>query len=379
MGQVFSKSGTDKQRSTLEHKNVQRILFVTLFTAVLAFSGIFVLHRENLFLFSDLFFAVTAFYGVASAAFSLFAFQLLRRKSKKSEAWLFQMVYLIANAGFLAYISYSVWAGTGSLVVYGFAVLLNSCSLLYNKGEYVLCAGIELLMPLVLYMDKALLPQHLWFVAGVHLLGAVVAFELGRGHRMAEEYRKKYVEEVKAAEQDPLTKVNNRRGMMRRVVSVWPALEEANYPVAVMVIDIDHFKKYNDRFGHPGGDMCLCRVADTVRATVKGVPALVSRIGGEEFLVFLYGLEEEDVFALAERIRKNIEAMGLPHAEEAKYRYVTASIGVAADRCSEEISFGGLYRRADKEVYRAKNAGRNKISCHSGSVSSGMERRVNMR
>ena len=379
MGQVFSKSGIDRQIRTLEHKNVQRILFVTLFTAVLAFTGIFVLHRETRFLFSNLFFAVTAFYGVASLAFSLFAFQLLRRKSKKSEKWLFQMVYMFVNAGFLAYISYCVFACTGSFVVYGFAVLLNSCSLLYNKGEYALCTGIELLMPLGLYMDKALLPQHLWFVVGVHVLGAVVVFELGRGHRMAEEYRKKYVEEVKAAEQDPLTKVNNRRGMMRRVVSVWPALEEANYPVAVMVIDIDHFKKYTDRFGHPGGDMCLCRVADTVRTTVKGLPALVSRIGGEEFLVFLYGMEEEDVFALAEQIRRNIEAMGMPHAEEAKYRYVTASIGVAADRCSEEISFGGLYRRADKEVYRAKNAGRNRISCHSGNISTRMERKVNVR
>ena len=379
MGYVFSKTGTDRQRKTLERKNVQRILFVTLFMVVLAVACTLGLKKENRFLFPDKFFVAVAFYGVVSFAFSALAFQLLKRKSKKSEMWLFQMVYMIVNISYLTYLSYSVWSCTGTLLVYGFAILLNSCCLLYNKGEYALCMGIELILPFVLWKGEALLPQHVIFVAVVHVLGLVVALQLGRIYRMAEEYRRKYVEEVKAAEMDPLTKVNNRRGMMRRVVSVWPALEEANHPVAVMVIDIDHFKKYNDRFGHPGGDACLCRVADTVRATVKGVPALVSRIGGEEFLVFLHSLESEEVYALAEQIRKNIEGMGMPHAEDAKYRYVTASIGVATDRCSSEISFGGLYRRADKEVYRAKNAGRNKVSYHRSDFSTRMERRVSAR
>lgn len=379
MGNVFSKAGTDRQRKTLERKNVQRILFVTLFMAILSLACTLGLRKENRFLFSDSFFVAATFYSVVSFAFSGFAFQLLKRRSKKSELWLFQMVYMIVNISYLTYLSYSVWACTGSLLIYGFAVLLNSCYLLYNKGEYALCMGIELILPLVLWKGETLLSQHVIFIAAVHVLGLAVALQLGRIYRTAEEYRRKYVEEVKAAELDPLTKVNNRRGMMRRVVSVWPALEEANHPVAVMVIDIDHFKKYNDRFGHPGGDACLCRVADTVRATVKGVPALVSRIGGEEFLVFLHSLEAEEVYALAEQIRKNIEGMGMPHAEDAKYRYVTASIGVAAERCSSEISFGGLYRRADKEVYRAKNGGRNRVSYHNSDFSTRMERRVNVR
>lgn len=379
MGQVYSNGGTDKQKKTLERNNVQRILFVTLFMAILAFSGILFLRRGDFFLLSDKFYVSVAFYGVVSAAFCCFAFQMLKRRSKKSELWLFQMIYMIVNISFLTYISYSFLTCTGSLALYCFFVLVNSCCLFYNKGEYVLCMGIELLLPMLLYLDKVMTPQHTMLVVITHLLSGIMAFELGRSHRTAEEYRRKYVQEVKAAELDPLTKVNNRRGMMRRVVSVWPALEEANHPVAVLVIDIDHFKKYNDRFGHPGGDACLCRVAETVQKTVKGVPALVSRIGGEEFLVFLHGLEEADVVTLAEQIRRNIEGMGMPHAEEAKYRYVTASIGVAADRCSSEISFGGLYRRADKEVYRAKSAGRNRVSCHGGSLWRETERRVNAR
>ncbi len=379
MWQVFSKQGTDKQRATLERRNVQRVFFVTLFMAVLSFSCVLVLRGKEKVVFPDKLWVACAFYGVLSAAFSCFAFQLLRRKSRKSELWLFQMLFLIANTSFLTYISFCFWECTGSFIVYGFCVLINSCSLLYNKGEYGLCFGIGCLMPVVLFFDGLLTTQQTFVICGVHLLGAVVAFELYRGYRQAEEYRRKYVQEVKAAEMDPLTKVNNRRGMMRRVVSVWPALEQARRTVAVMVIDIDHFKKYNDRFGHPGGDVCLCRVAETVRNTVKGAPALVSRIGGEEFLVFLHGMEGEAVHELAEQIRINVEKMGMPHSEEAKYRYVTVSIGVATDRCSSEISFGGLYRRADKELYRAKNSGRNRVSYHSAEFLTRMERKVNIR
>lgn len=379
MGQVFSKQGTDRQKCTLERKNVQRVFFVTLFMAVLSFLCVVLLRKKEAAAFSDKLWVACVFYGIVSAAFSCFAFHFLRRKSKKSELWLFQMIYLIANTSFLTYLSFSFWECTGSFVVYGFCVLMNSCGLLYNKGEYGLCVGIEFLMPVVLFLEKVLLPQQVFFMGAVHLLGAFVAFELYRGHKLAEEYRRKYVQEVKTAEMDPLTKVNNRRGMMRRVVSVWPALEHARRSVAVMVIDIDHFKKYNDRFGHPGGDACLCRVAETVRNTVKGFPALVSRIGGEEFLVFLHGMEGETVYELAEQIRTNVEKMGMPHAEEAKYRYVTVSIGVATDRCSSEISFGGLYRRADKELYRAKNSGRNRVSYHSAEFLTRMERKVNIR
>lgn len=379
MGQVFSKNGTDKQKLTLERKNVQRILCVSLFSAALAGGALIFLRKSVQNTLSEDFFVAVAFYAVMSVAFACFSFQFLRRKSKKSELWLLQMLYMIVNTGFLTYIAYSVWEGTGSLLVYCLLVVFNSCSLLYNKGEYVLCIGIELSVPLILTLEKSLLSQHIVLLGAVHVLGGVIAYEVCQGHRTAEEYRRKYIQEVKAAEMDPLTRVNNRRGMMRRVVSVWPALEQANRSVAVMVIDIDHFKKYNDRFGHPGGDACLCRVAEAVRRTVRKTPALVSRIGGEEFLVFLHGKSNEEVYSLAEQIRENVEGLGMPHAEEAKYRYVTVSIGVATDVCSAEISFGGLYRRADKELYRAKNLGRNRVSYRNEVNSTGMERRVNLR
>ncbi|MBQ8798038.1 MAG: diguanylate cyclase [Lachnospiraceae bacterium] len=379
MGHVFSKNGTDRQKCTLERKNVQRIFFVTLLLAALSCTGVIVLHKDNTFALPEKSFVAVTLYAVGSVAFSCFAFHLLKRKSKKSELWLFQMLYMIANTGFLTYISYSLWKSTGSFLMYALVVLLNSCVLLYNKGEYALCAGIECLMPVALLCEKALAPHHAVVFAAVHMIAGVVAYEVQKGHRQAEEYRRKYIQEVKAAEMDPLTKITNRRGMMRRIMSVWPALEEVNRAVAVMVIDVDHFKKYNDCFGHPAGDACLCRVADIVRRTIKGEHAFVSRIGGEEFLVFVHGLGEQDAYALAEQIRHNVEAAGMPHAEDAKYRNVTVSIGVATDRCSGEISFGGMYRRADKELYRAKNSGRNRVGFRRSDFSTYSERRVSGR
>ncbi len=379
MGDVFSKAGTDRQKLTLERKNVQRLLFVPIFMAALAVFCVVFFHQSEMNVFSDRLSVAMAFYAVASVAFSCFAFQLIKRKSKRSELWLFQMVYMIVNTSFLTYISYAFWKDTRSLTVYLFAVLIGACGLLYSRGEYLICVGIECLFPLMLYIEKTLMSQQVFFIIAVHVVGTVIALEIGRSQHAVEEYRRKYMKEVKTAENDPLTKINNRRGMMRRIMSVWPALEQANRSVAVMVIDIDHFKKYNDKFGHPGGDACLCRVADMIRKTVKGTPSLVARIGGEEFLVFVHGESEAGAYSLAEQIRCNVEAMGIPHSEDAKYRQVTVSIGVATDRCSAEISFGGLYRRADKELYKAKNSGRNRVVFRGTDISTRTERFANLR
>lgn len=359
MRQVFSQNGIGRKKCALERKNVQRMVLVTFFMAAMAVIGIVTG-------IGGAYSVIFGFYGVGSAAFGLFGLHMLRKKSKRSDLWLFQMIYLIANSSVLTYISYLCYKTTGSFMVYGLVIILHSCGLLFHKSEYLLCMGVEAVMPVAIYSESGLSAQQILLVTGFHILGMVVAYERYREYTTAETYRRKYVEEVKAAEKDPLTGINNRRGMMRKVVSVWPALEQNHRAVAVMVVDVDHFKKYNDRFGHPMGDNCLCRVAETLQRTVQGYPALVSRIGGEEFLVFVHGVGDKQVFALAEQIRRNVEELGMPHSEAAKYRNVTISVGVAADYCNSEISFGGLYRRADKELYRAKNLGRNRISCRSG-------------
>lgn len=369
MGRVFATTETYGRRNTLEQKNLRRIFCVALFMAIISVVLLCITGKSGTDTAYRRIYGAGVIYAVVSAAFSFFSFQLLQRKGKRSGLWLFEMAYAIINISFLTCFSYWFWNDTGSLTVYCLVVILNSCTMIYHKEEYALCVGIECLVPVLLRLKGVLLPQYFIVILAVHILGAAIAFECYRSYKLAEKYRRKYMEEIRAAEFDSLTKVNNRRGMMHRVGSIWPVLKGANCPVAVLIIDVDHFKKYNDRFGHPCGDVCLQRVAENVCETIKGESAFVSRIGGEEFLVFAYGLEAEKVYSLAEKIRGNIEGMGIPHAKEARYRNVTVSIGAVSDYCTAEISFGGLYRRADRELYTAKNSGRNQVSFQNGGVS----------
>ena len=165
---------------------------------------------------------------------------------------------------------------------------------------------------------------------------------------------------------DPLTGLFNRRGFDRQVESIWPFCTRNDYKVALLIIDIDNFKLFNDEFGHPEGDECLKRVAECIRSTARRTTDIVSRIGGEEFLVFIQGNKEEEMVSFAENIRKNVERMGIPHSHSASHSIVTVSIGlvIAAPR---GMDVNMLYESADVELYHAKEQGRNMVS-YSGRV-----------
>jgi diguanylate cyclase (GGDEF)-like protein len=168
---------------------------------------------------------------------------------------------------------------------------------------------------------------------------------------------------MNVASTDSLTACLNRRaftemveGYLRRVAEAQNRDRPAAQAGALLVIDVDHFKSVNDRFGHDHGDEALKIIASTIKGVVRDID-LVGRIGGEEFSVFLPGLQAEGVANVAERIRREIgEAAFRPHGE--RYR-LSASIGGAVfDR---PFSFSELYRRADRQLYRAKQSGRDRV------------------
>ena len=156
------------------------------------------------------------------------------------------------------------------------------------------------------------------------------------------------------AERDPLTGLINRRGLDRRVAEVWSKCVARKETLGVFIIDIDHFKRYNDRFGHVQGDACICKVAKSISTTV-GKQGLVSRIGGEEFLVFVRDMSEKDIHELAEEVRAGVQAMAVPAPEGV----VTISLGMDVAAADEDLTLQGLYGRADRQLYIAKNEGRN--------------------
>ncbi len=153
---------------------------------------------------------------------------------------------------------------------------------------------------------------------------------------------------------DPLTGVNNRAAMdmvLKREVHL---AQRMGASLSVLLLDIDHFKKVNDNFGHPTGDLCLQAVAACIEKTIRGSD-LLFRCGGEEFLILVSQTEPPGDQLLAERIRENIEKLSLPTPGH----QITASLGVA--HAAKEDTVESLYARADQCLYQAKRDGRNRV------------------
>ncbi len=166
-----------------------------------------------------------------------------------------------------------------------------------------------------------------------------------------------------SSESDPLTGLTNRRGLGRKAATLWPYCSRTATQLGLIEIDIDFFKKYNDRFGHPAGDKCLKLVANAIKNSAKRGSDITARTGGEEFLVFVQGMNERELVDLAMKIRKNIDSLKIQHAYVNISNYVTVSMGVAVMVPGDNNSFEDLYEEADQALYTAKENGRNCIVC----------------
>lgn len=159
---------------------------------------------------------------------------------------------------------------------------------------------------------------------------------------------------------DGLTGLANRRGFDRQLEREWQRAGERRQPLALMMIDIDHFKLFNDRYGHVRGDACLRAVGETLSLVTLDDAIVVARYGGEEFALLLPGLELARAAALAEEARRAIEDLLIAH-DEAPCGFVTISIGVDALVPTKDQSSADLVEGADGALYAAKRCGRNAV------------------
>jgi diguanylate cyclase (GGDEF)-like protein len=159
---------------------------------------------------------------------------------------------------------------------------------------------------------------------------------------------------------DPLTELANRRRFADVLGAAWHSARERHTSMAVVMIDIDHFKLYNDRYGHPAGDACLRKVSAIVASTVRQGTDLVCRYGGEEFAIILPEADRQRAHDVAERVRKAIAGLGEPHLGSPT-GHLTLSVGVAAVVPSEHGAADALVQAADTALYQAKQNGRNTV------------------
>jgi len=165
---------------------------------------------------------------------------------------------------------------------------------------------------------------------------------------------------LRETQTDGLTGVANRRFFDETLNEVWRRAQLEGGEVSLIMMDIDHFKLFNDHYGHQGGDECLRRVAAQARREVRGND-LFARYGGEEFAVILPDAPPAIANAVAERIRAAVEAMALPHAGLRPDAIVTLSLGVATLRPGRQDDVRHLLEAADSNLYTAKRTGRNMV------------------
>lgn len=166
-----------------------------------------------------------------------------------------------------------------------------------------------------------------------------------------------------SADMDPLTGLANRRGLDRKAAVLWPYCARTQTNVGLIEIDIDFFKKYNDRFGHPAGDKCLKEVSHAIKNTAKCSVDITARTGGEEFIIFVQNMTEAELVEFAMKVRKSVADLKIAHAYAGVSEYVTVSMGIAYGVPGEDYAFDDMYEEADRALYKAKNSGRNCIVC----------------
>lgn len=177
-------------------------------------------------------------------------------------------------------------------------------------------------------------------------------------------------EELKQANQtlerlsreDSLTGLANRRWFAEFLARAWQGALRNQTPICVLIIDIDNFKAYNDTYGHQKGDKCLKLVAAAIRRTVGRASDLVSRYGGEEFIVVLGDTPLEGGLRVAENIRVAVEQLRIPHEGAQQHGCVTVSIGVTSTLPTRDTHPETVLVAADRAMYNAKNEGRNRVA-----------------
>jgi diguanylate cyclase (GGDEF)-like protein/hemerythrin-like metal-binding protein/PAS domain S-box-containing protein len=161
---------------------------------------------------------------------------------------------------------------------------------------------------------------------------------------------------------DALTGIANRRRFDEALTKQYARHVRSGADLSLIMLDIDHFKRFNDQYGHVRGDACLQQIAQVIDECAVRSTDIAARYGGEEFACILPETDIDGAVIIAEKIRSNIKALAIPHKDSTISDYVTASIGVVTVTCTTEMPISEIIVLADKMLYKAKKFGRDRIA-----------------
>jgi diguanylate cyclase (GGDEF)-like protein len=265
------------------------------------------------------------------------------------------VVTYIAHLGALAGSSY-VLAGLVLVVLYGCLFL----GLLFNVAVTV--TGIMILAHFVTGIFVGLPYDALYYstaiLGGAAVIGGISTYNLEFALR-TNFLETRLLNDL--AQRDGMTGLYNRRIFDDYMARLWRQSRRERLSVAIIFIDIDFFKVYNDLYGHQAGDDCLKRVAKCIARGAKRPFDFAARYGGEEFVLVLYGPPNDYAQSVPEQIRRDVLELAIPHAGSQAAKHVTVSVGLSLASPETSRSLAGAIQTADEALYQAKREGRNRV------------------
>ncbi|WP_071870501.1 GGDEF domain-containing protein [Atopomonas hussainii] len=230
-------------------------------------------------------------------------------------------------------------------------------------NEALLCAAVTLLgftaFEVWAGLPMGMLLANLLFLLSGNVIGAVGCYLLE--YKTREQFLTLRLNR-ELAEQDALTGLSNRRSFDAHLETLWQQAERDGRGLSVLLCDVDHFKSYNDHYGHAAGDLVLQRIAEVLQEAARRPLDMAARVGGEEFAVLLYDTEPADAQRLGCVLVEGVKGLGISHALSQTSQSVTVSVGLASRQHEQpQDNAQALLAQADRALYRAKDSGRDQL------------------
>lgn len=278
-----------------------------------------------------------------------------RRKSDmQMELYLFWFIFvaLMLAASFMSSQTFF------KLAVYWIMTAVLAVVPLWDSKESLVSQGTQIAAILFLIMYQKLGIENIIYLAANQLMCCVISRQ-GYYNFLRRAADATAIDMAKTlSETDPMTNLLNRRGLERSLEHIWTECVRNNKKVAVIMIDIDNFKKYNDYFGHLEGDTCIRRVTAEIHKMTARKSDLAARVGGEEFVVCLPEMEKSEALKWAIKLKENVEKLEIPQSEDNFLPVVSVSVGVAWGYARGNSGFEQMRKKADEALYQAKESGR---------------------